>query len=398
MLLSDSAFHLARWRRAVATCRSVAVVILSMLVAAHAIAAQPRRRAKARAETPHQGEATPSQKMKGIWEPVSYPQDLALESVAFAGPEIGWAAGDAGTLIKTTDGGLHWTAQLGGDPQSRARRITDLQVLDETHAFAVQTAGVGDHTLMRTTDGEKWEASGTVPQHRASYFFTTPTVGVAAIKQRILRTQDAGRSWTPVASCALKAEVAGLARDLRCDFDAFAFPTPMVGYAIGHPAGAKALVVARTDDGGGSWTMWMALPGESGAEGHVFFTDENTGVACLSGAHLVSTTDGGKSWTGIAGVSCPGKPAVRFADREVGWALAHNGWNFTADGGRHWSSRQVAFPAAVHAFSLPRRDRGYVVGDHGMVYRYRIVPVAYSAPNSLDAPVVGAPTRPDGSP
>ena len=32
-------------------------------------------------------------------------------------------------------------------------------------------------------------------------------------------------------------------------------------------------------------------------------------------------------------------------------------------------------PAGINASSLPARDRGYVVGDHGMVYRYRIVPI-----------------------
>jgi photosystem II stability/assembly factor-like uncharacterized protein len=44
------------------------------------------------------------------------------------------------------------------------------------------------------------------------------------------------------------------------------------------------------------------------------------------------------------------------------------------DGGRHWTAREVRFPAPVIAFSLPARDRGYVVGDQGMIYRYRIVP------------------------
>jgi hypothetical protein len=41
-----------------------------------------------------------------------------------------------------------------------------------------------------------------------------------------------------------------------------------------------------------------------------------------------------------------------------------------------------------NAFSLPARDRAYVVGDHGMVYRYRIVPIEYSAKGILDAPAM----------
>jgi len=42
----------------------------------------------------------------------------------------------------------------------------------------------------------------------------------------------------------------------------------------------------------------------------------------------------------------------------------------------------------VNAFSLPTRNRGYVVGDHGMIYRYRIVPANYTAKGMIDAPLM----------
>src|SRR5204863_5261277 len=108
-----------------------------------------------------------------------------------------------------------------------------------------------------------------------------------------------------------------------------------------------------------------------GHEGHIFFTDAQNGVACLIGGKFFATSDGGKTWRGIAGTDCGGKPEVRFADPEVGWTVVTNKWNYTSEGGRQWSSRAMTCPAGVNAFSLPRRDRGYVVGDHGMVFRYR---------------------------
>jgi hypothetical protein len=52
---------------------------------------------------------------------------------------------------------------------------------------------------------------------------------------------------------------------------------------------------------------------------------------------------------------------------------------YTSDGGKRWNTMEVRLPAGINASSLPARDRGYVVGDHGMVYRYRIVPIDYSA-------------------
>jgi hypothetical protein len=38
---------------------------------------------------------------------------------------------------------------------------------------------------------------------------------------------------------------------------------------------------------------------------------------------------------------------------------------------------------------MPRRDRAYVVGDHGMVFRYRVVPLSHPlGPNDKDAPAM----------
>jgi photosystem II stability/assembly factor-like uncharacterized protein len=333
--------------------------------------------------------------VKGIWEPVNYKQDLELQSVYFVTPDIGWASGVAGTIIKTTDGGATWTPQLGGDPQNDARRISDLRFVDQNNGFAVQNTGTGDYVLLHTTDGNNWEASGSIAQHFGDYAFVSPTVGVqATARNDIQHTDNAGKTWKPAMKCALSVDVGGLSRNAQCNIESFHFPTPNVGYAIGpFLGGIKGVAVAKTENAGQSWNLWTVLPDESGHEGHIFFTDEQNGVACLIGGHFFSTSDGGKTWHGIAGADCGGKPAVRFADPEVGWTVADK-WNYTSDGGKHWSSRPATFPARVEAFSLPRRDRGYVVGAHGMVFRYRIVPASYSAPNTIDAPIVGTVNSP----
>jgi hypothetical protein len=59
--------------------------------------------------------------------------------------------------------------------------------------------------------------------------------------------------------------------------------------------------------------------------------------------------------------------------------------NYTADGGQHWITRDIQFPASVEEFSLVRPDNGYVVGAHGMVYRFRAVPIEYTSKGMLAA-------------
>ncbi len=56
-------------------------------------------------------------------------------------------------------------------------------------------------------------------------------------------------------------------------------------------------------------------------------------------------------------------------------------------------SRGFHFPASVKAYSFPARQRAYVVGDHGMVYRYRVVPIDYAGKNIIDAPMMPPPSE-----
>ena len=337
-------------------------------------------------------------KFKAIWEPVNYSEDVKLTDVHFVSAEEGWAVGGknalaGGVIIHTKDAGKTWEVQLG-DPGSSDRAYNDLRFIDATHGWAVQRTGVGDHKLLRTTDGQNWMTAGTVPQHRTDYIFADANTGFATSRDKILRTADGGKTWKDVYTCRIKAEVNGLTRDVSCQFATFYFPNARVGYAVSQEfeRGAGS-VLARTDDGGMTWKAWPILPGENARESALFFSDEMTGVLRTIGAKLFRTTDGGQTWTGVPAEAPGGKPQFSFADGQVGWMVRYNKMAWTTDGGQHWNSRDIAFPATVEASCLPQRDRGYAVGEHGMVYRYRIVPIEYTAKGMLAAPAIASASR-----
>lgn len=351
-----------------------AVLALSVIAAADSLGAQ--------------GTAAPAP-FKGVWEPVSFNEDIRLRDVFFVTVDKGWAVGDNGTIIHTKDAGATWTAQMGGDPQSSEPQVRLLRFLDETNGWAViGSSGSSRARIVRTEDGESWEDVGQAPQYIHELAMTSPTDGVAAgflgmgsVPSTLLKTRDGGKTWTPVTQCSVKATLGGINREIGCSIGRIQFVTPMVGYLV---AKTKCVgpcefppILAKTEDGGESWRFFIG-PGDPEAVGatDLFFTDANTGVVRTTDGKLSRTTDGGATWKGLV-ATVASYSRVIFADPEVGWALEfHEKMSFTVDGGNRWNSRAFRFPATPAAWSFPRRDRAYVVGDHGMVFRYSVVPTA----------------------
>jgi photosystem II stability/assembly factor-like uncharacterized protein len=376
-------------RRQGSRALAAVVAVPALLFAAAAVLAQAPAK---KAGTPPAKSAAPP-RFKAIWEPVNVPEDLELMSVHFVSAEVGWVSGGkdrntGGVIYHTKDGGTTWTLQVG-DPQSSDGSFDHLRFVDATHGFAVQYSPSGNYKLYSTTDGETWTLAGGVPEHRYDIWFAAARTGfIADWGRNILRSTDGGSRWQSVKKCMIKTEVAGLMRDAECFFNTVHFPTAEVGYAMGGPLPENSgNMLARTDDGGATWSAWVTLPGESSHESSLWFMDENNGVFREKSGKLFRTADGGKTWTGVMGQGQL-KSRIAFADANVGWMVFYQRMTYTRNGGKSWASREIAFPTMVNASSLPARDRGYVVGDHGMVYRYRIVPFAYTAKGMIAAPAI----------
>ena len=316
-------------------------------------------------------------KFKAIWEAVNYKEDLPLFDVFFVSKEEGWVSGGAGTILHTKDGGATWTAQLGGDPHAEGPALKHLFFADATHGWA-QAGG----TLYRTTDGESWQqVTGDI---RGDVVFVSDTKGFRVYGSRLFVTTDGGKNWTQPFACRAKMEVQGLTQEKDCWLTSLQFPTATVGYAA-----YEARVTAKTEDGGASWNVLVGPeePGDQRVD-DVFFLDANTGYEVRSGGKLKRTTDGGQTWQGVVAQLDTTSPKVKFATQVVGWSILGTTWAYTVDGGKHWTTRTLRLPTGVNAFGLPTPDRGYVVGDHGMIYRYRVVPIDYTGKGMFEAPMM----------
>jgi photosystem II stability/assembly factor-like uncharacterized protein len=116
------------------------------------------------------------------------------------------------------------------------------------------------------------------------------------------------------------------------------------------------------------------------------FWTEKDGIAVLSdGEGIYWTADGGATWTGSVrqrlwpsyyGV---GEGKIIVAVKDGG------GIGYSFNGGRNFTTRPFSLPASVRAVKFADAQHGYLVGGHGMVFRYRIVPIDYTSPGMIAA-------------
>jgi photosystem II stability/assembly factor-like uncharacterized protein len=233
-----------------------------------------------------------------------------------------------------------------------------------------------------TAGGTGWVWANPLPQGGdldAVAFAGARGIAVGA-EGLVLRTEDAGASWSAAASrtdadltevampdantvyvgggCVLRRSTDGGATFQRVAFAAreskcadrlaqIAFPSPSVGYLFLTDG-----TVLRTANGGRSFVRRASLGiGSSvpqGGPADADFTSENTGLVStgLSDTAFVRTDDGGQSWTRITPVDGNAFPifnrvrSVKFVTPLVGYAVSNGGptpMAKTEDGGLSWT-------------------------------------------------------------
>jgi photosystem II stability/assembly factor-like uncharacterized protein len=368
------------WRGWLASGASLVLLVCS-ITAGSAQVRRPTGRPAAPAATRHP-------QFKAVFEPVNFSADAAFTDVAFVDPLTGWACGHAaadpdhgGFIAATRDGGRTWTLQVG-DPRSPSLPVERLFAFDGTHGWAQ----LSDGSIVRTTDGRAWQPIRG-PGAFGPLVFLSPLRGVLGNRgQGIHLTADGGVTWTQAYRCPLPG----------CRVVAIAFaPDGATGYALARLESGAGSLLLKTANAGETWTSAGGMLADTGrGDASLAVLDAQSAYLLDEGA-LSATEDGGLTWHDVAAPLAPRAARLAFA-RDVAWIVAGREFVYTLDAGRRWNLRRLEFPSDVVAFSLPSPDVGYVVGAGGMVYRYGVVPFAYTVPQMLVVPALSA-SGPGGS-
>jgi photosystem II stability/assembly factor-like uncharacterized protein len=309
----------------------------------------------------------------------------------------------AGTILKTTDGGLTWTIQNSGTYNT----LRSISCPTLNSCFTVGDNG----TILTTTDGgQNWtsQTSGTTTQLNSiscpspSTCFVAPNNSDTSrhLNNRVLATTNGGNTWT--------TQDAAIVPDLN----SISCPDTTTCFAAGLTNSAYNLTV--TTNGGATWTpqnsgtSYLIAAIHCTSSTNCYFITQNTGVfshttnagqtwvsqsfegrglmfgldcpgltTCYAvGDELLNTTDGSslttlRTFNWIFSVSCPTLNTC-YAAGDGGRILK------TTNGGNNWYPVIKDTNESYYSVSCPNTTTCLMVGANGKVYR-----TSDSAPNWL---------------
>ncbi|MEA2458146.1 MAG: hypothetical protein QOC95_1118, partial [Thermoleophilaceae bacterium] len=202
-----------------------------------------------------------------------------LNGLYFPDPGVGYAVGNANTVLKTTDGGETW------NPQSVQPDVptNDLTAIRCTTTLSCLISTAGGERVLRTTDGGT-TITAFNPSTRKIFAvaFASPTsaVGVGERGATVLSTNadTASPSFVPVGD----QPIAGT-------FDRIRATSSSLVYAPGDNG-----KLARSIDGGHHWGTVQVPTSEDLLD--AWFVDANHGFALDVGGRAQRTEDAGSTW------------------------------------------------------------------------------------------------------
>ncbi len=241
------------------------------------------------------------------------------------------------------------------NPKPQGDDLNDVIVPATGEVIAVGKAGV----CMKSNDGgETWTVkhidSPTNREIKAITFINATTGFVCGTDGLVMKTEDAGDSWSPV-------DPGGVTESFY-DLEFFDADT---GYVVGaHGA------IVKTTDGGANWNLSTA----GGTNYSVEIRDASTifvGSSSSTLGRLLVSKDYGTTWTNVTdSASGLGSSvyAIRFLDANVGYLISIGLWK-TTNGGDNWVPKSTGLDGILYDVKCYDANTVYTLGQRGIVFK-----------------------------
>jgi photosystem II stability/assembly factor-like uncharacterized protein len=297
------------------------------------------------------------------WKILQSPVNVTLRKLTFVDSLTGWAAGEAGTIIRTTDGGNSWDIQNS----TVQTFITDIFFTDKNLGWATTINDVFpfNSVILKTTNGgDEWSAENypDSSEYIRTIFFIDSLNGFTG-GSYIGYTTDGGNSW-------LGAKIDS---SMISSFPVynFSFFNRQFGYAVGGRLDIAG-VIWRTTNSGLNWSA----QGVGADEVFDVFIFDSLNAITLSGdpegfypTANIKTTNAGMTWSNdtlsFFGLSF----AIDFRTYNEGWSASGYKFLLTTNRGETWIEFETPNGAVVYDLQFTDARNGYAVGENGVILK-----------------------------
>jgi photosystem II stability/assembly factor-like uncharacterized protein len=278
------------------------------------------------------------------WELTTSATSNDLLNVLFVNSNTGYACGDIGTIIRTTNGGINWTALVSG-----TNEVLTSMAVNPANINVVYAAGFNGALLKTTNAGNNWTVQ-TVGGLYNAIIFTDANTGVAAgLGGTVYRTTNGGNNWVNVDP----------------GIGSITIHTLCIGSGVIYGGCASGKIIKSTNNGL-NWSNYQTT--SSFAFYGIYFSNDVTGYAVDNTGRFFKSSNSGVNWSQIS-MHSGTKFAVVYNGIDLFLCGVQGKILKTTNKGVNWITQNTGTTIDFYDMQFVNQNVGFAVGEGGSIYR-----------------------------
>jgi len=286
------------------------------------------------------------------WVGVTSGTSNFLTSIQGISTANNYAAGFAGTVLRSTNAGQTWTVQTS----PAASNINSIS-FPPTGLANTGWAGAVAGLFKTTNNGVNWtqQITGAVI---ADVFFNDLNTGIALVGRTVRKTTNGGTNFTTITFTANTSMIGGN----------IVPTTASLLYILAINSADDSSYVFKSTNAGDTWSQVFRT---TGTYFTIAFINTTTGIMGGNLGILKRTTDGGTTWNTINSGTTKDLMCVKYASSSVVYISGETGTILkSTNGGLNWVSQASNTTSNLGSiFVYPADDIGFAAGSGGIIVR-----------------------------
>ncbi|MBE2216670.1 MAG: T9SS type A sorting domain-containing protein [Ignavibacteria bacterium] len=326
---------------------------------------------------------------QGGWVIQTTPVTDDIYAIQFVNLYTGYAAGENGRIVKSTNGGITWFS-IGSGLTSQFLSVIRFFDANTGYVSGNWSGSVTNNFFKTTNGGLNWTLIGSLSPDRMQ--FIDLNLGWGIVNQSLGKTTSGGVQWSfstfdPVCP--------------NCSMNDIYFHNENTGYTSGDYWNSAQnmgyMFLFKTTNAGGNWNQKFVYQSNVNPYapqlGHMFFPDNQMQIGYALGsfeiyAGLYKTTNGGENWS--LKKQFPIQANYQwFTSADTGWVTSTQGRvMFTSDGGSNFFTYTNGINSELNRIFFLNDSVGWIACNDGIILARNagingIHPVSFNYPSEF---------------